>query len=312
MVRLSVREMLTVPKRFLDNVWYYRRIHFSIGPGSLNWGMMNVANSVAQRNLSWLAIFCAGLFVLVSAAWGDEMTPDYEREQRLIEEAEAGLFDGEIVYLSTQERDVFAILSQPDEQTLDGAVILLHGRGFHPDWPQVAGPLREGLTERGVSTLAVQMPVLAKDAKYYDYLQIIPESFPRIEAAINYLHSAGYEWIAMVAHSCSVHMTMAWVKQFGNQGIDAYIGIGMGATDFRQPMLAPFPIERLRIPLLDLFGSQDYQAVIQAAPDRLAAIERAGNPKSAQIMIDGADHFFEDYEDELVQVVSQWLMSARN
>ena len=31
-------------------------------------------------------------------------------------------------------------------------------------------------------------------------------------------------------------MSMAWLNARGNTGIAAYIGIGMGATDYRQPM----------------------------------------------------------------------------
>ena len=254
----------------------------------------------------------AGSCALLAMSASADVLPDYEREQRLIEEAEAGLFEGEVVYLSTATREVFSLLSEPDEPTLDGAVLLLHGRGFHPDWPQVVGPLREGLFELGVPTLAVQMPVLAKDAKYYEYLDIIPESFARIEAAVEYLQSAGYQWIAMVAHSCSVHMTMAWVKQLGHHGVDAYAGIGMGATDFRQPMLEPFPFERFTIPILDLFGSDDYPAVVGLAPERLAAIQSAGHPKSAQVIIEGADHFFEQYEDDLISAVSKWVNAVRN
>ena len=154
------------------------------------------------------------------------------------------------------------------------------------------------------------MPVLAKDAKYYEYLKIIPESYPRIQGAIDYVRELGYSWIAVVAHSCSVHMTMAWMGQYGDAGINAYVGIGMGATDFGQPMLEPFPLERLSVPVLDLFGSEDYPAVLNAASDRLAAIKAAGNSESAQIVIDGADHFFEEYEDELVSAVSDWIKSV--
>jgi hypothetical protein len=47
-------------------------------------------------------------------------------------------------------------------------------------------PLRTGLTEKGWHTLSVQMPVLGKGAKYYDYVPIFPYSHERIDAAINF------------------------------------------------------------------------------------------------------------------------------
>ena len=38
-------------------------------------------------------------------------------------------------------------------------MIILHGRGYHPDWAEVANPLRVGLAE-GWNTLSLKMPVL--------------------------------------------------------------------------------------------------------------------------------------------------------
>jgi hypothetical protein len=47
-------------------------------------------------------------------------------------------------------------------------------------------------------------------------------------------------------------MTMAWIKEFGDNAINAYVGIGMEATDYGQPMLERFPLERMSIPVLDV------------------------------------------------------------
>ena len=43
------------------------------------------------------------------------------------------------------------------------------------------------------------------------------------------------------------------------------------------------------------------------APHRLAAIRAGGNPYSAQRIVPGADHFFTDRDEELVDAVVQWL-----
>ncbi len=245
-------------------------------------------------------------FSLLWLSCANAQVPDYEREARLADEAEAGLFDGDSVYLQAGDRQFLAILTESQEPEAKGAAVVMHGRGFSPDWPEVANPVRVGLAESGWTTLSIQMPVLQKDATYYEYLPILPASFPRIEAAIAYLRAQGYEKIALVAHSCSVHMTMAWLDEHGDSAIDAYVGIGMGATDYGQPMADPFPLERLTVPVLDVFGSQDYPAVIAKAPERNAAIE-AGHLKSMQVEIDGPDHFFADYEKELVAAISGWL-----
>lgn len=236
--------------------------------------------------------------------------PDYEREGRLAEEAEAGLFDGDAVYLDADGRSFLSLLIEPEAPS-KGAVIVMHGRGFHPDWPQVANPVRVALGERGWTTLSIQMPVLGKGATYYDYLPIVPDSFPRIEAAIAYLRSAGHDWIAMVAHSCSVHMSMAWIRMRGDDLIQAYAGIGMGATDTGQPMREDFPLGAMSVPVLDVFGNEDYPSVIRSAPQRKAAIERAGAAGSMQLIMDGPDHLFEDYEEGLAAALAQWLDAVR-
>ncbi len=258
-----------------------------------------------------VSVLTAALSLIFSPLANADLQPDYEREERLAQEAIAGLFDGEVLYLNDGEREFLSFLSETDDSDFDGAILLLHGRGFHPDWPQVTGPLREGLGELGMTTLSLQMPVLAKDARYYEYLEILDKSFSRIEAGIKFLRNNNYRWIAIVAHSCSVHMTMGWIKRIGDVPFDAYVGIGMGATDFGQPMLQEFPLSSIPVPVLDIFGDQDYPAVIKAAERRNSAILAAGNSKSRQIQLSGPDHFFEDYEDLLVDTVGDWILSTR-
>ena len=259
--------------------------------------MRQICNRLAVA-LQALVFFCAPVYAEF---------PDYEREARLTSEAEDGIFDGDSLYLEAEGRDFLGVFTESALPETKGAVLVMHGRGFHPDWPQVANPVRVGLSEAGWATLSIQMPVLKKDATYYEYLPILDQSFPRIEAGIEYLKSQGYVWIALLAHSCSVHMSMAWIRNNGDSNFDAYIGIGMGATDYRQPMHQPFPLDYISVPILDVYGSEDYPAVVAKAVERDAAIQLAGNPKSMQSVVEGADHFFEDYEESLVEVISNWL-----
>jgi pimeloyl-ACP methyl ester carboxylesterase len=233
---------------------------------------------------------------------------DLGREQRLEQEVIAGLFTGEAIKLPIPDGEFLAVDTEP-EGDLKGGVVILHGRGFHPDWPEVVAPLRTQLAESGWRTLSLQMPVLDKAAKYYDYVPLFPEAFPRIEAGIAYLRDLGVRPIVLVAHSCGVHMAMAWVRERGEAQIDGFVGIGMGATDYQQPMMEPFPLAQMRAPVLDVYGSNEYPAVLRMAPDRLAAIRRAGNPKSRQLTIAGAEHYFRGQEQALVSAVREWLDS---
>ena len=237
---------------------------------------------------------------------------DLERERRLEAEIVDMLLDGEPVHLDAGGLPFLAIHTETEADGPPGAVIVLHGRGVHPDWPDVAGPLRTELPEHGWETLSLQMPVLGKSAKYDDYVPIFPAAFPRIRAGIEYLRARGADPVVIAAHSCSAHMAMAFVRHHGDAEFDGFIGIGMGATDVGQPMREPFPLDAMSAPVLDLFGDEDYPSVPGKAPERLAAIRVAGNPRSAQRVVPGADHFFADMDEALVTAVVEWLATLND
>jgi len=249
--------------------------------------------------------FC--LLLLAMAGPSAASQPDFAREERLAAEIVDGIFDGAVEWLQADGRRFLGIYAAPDHPA--AAVVILHGRGFHPDWADAVNPLRVGLLEHGYATLSLQMPVLAKDATYYDYLPIFPHAHGRIEAGIEFLRQRGIDRIVLLAHSCGVHMAMDWIAARGDDGIQAFAGLGMGATDFRQPMRQPFPFARLRIPVLDLYGADEYPAVIREAPRRRQAIESAGNTLSRQSVLPRADHYFTGQGDALVAAVADWLES---
>lgn len=245
-------------------------------------------------------------FTIISANASDLL-----REKRLADEIVDSILDGEPAYLSDGKHKFFSIYMESEIRNPKGAVIIMHGRGYHPDWKDVAHPLRVGLPESGWNTLSIQMPVLTKKAKYYDYVPIIPESFSRIESAIKFLHRKNIHNIVLIAHSCSVHMSTAWFDKTGGKGINAFIGIGMGATDYKQYMAKPIPLDKIKIPVLDIYGSLDYKAVKKAAATRLSLIKATGVAQSDQRMVKDADHYFANKGDTLLNEVNDWLSKLK-
>ncbi len=235
-----------------------------------------------------------------------KVSSDLEREKRMAAEIEDVILDGEPIYLKAGAHEFLSIDTLPYGAS-KGAVILLHGRGYHPNWQDVIYPLRTGLAEVGWRTLSVQMPVLKKDAKYYDYVPLFPQSFPRIEAAIEHLKNAGVNNIVLLAHSCGAHMAMSWLREKGDSSIQAYIGVGMGATDYKQSMQEPFALDQLKVPVLDIYGAEDFPAVIRLAPSRISMMQKAAHPLSVQKVVPGANHYFTDKGESLVEVVEEWL-----
>ncbi len=232
---------------------------------------------------------------------------DLVREKRMAEEIVDAILDGDAVYLKTNGHEFLSIYTEADEPK--GVAVILHGRGFHPDWQDAINPMRVGLVESGWNTLSVQMPVLEKQAKYYDYVPLFPKAISRIEAAIAYAREQGNDKVVLIAHSCGAHMAMAWVDVDSFESIDAYVGIGMGATDYKQPMKHSFPLEKIKVPIFDVYAEFDYPAVIKMAPERLRKINMAGNKKSKQAVVKDSDHYYVDRGEELTRVISQWLKS---
>jgi len=82
------------------------------------------------------------------------------------------------VHLDADDHSFLALHTESGDEGPRKVVIVLRGRGFHPDWPEVAAPLRSELFEHGRETLSLQMPVLGKTAKYYDYVPVFPAGHP--------------------------------------------------------------------------------------------------------------------------------------
>lgn len=232
--------------------------------------------------------------------------PDFNREKRVVSEIEDSILDGDVEYLTLKNgAKIFSIYTESEADNSKGGVIILHNRGQHANWADTIKPMRIGLTKKGWDTLSVQMPVLGKQAKYYDYVPIFPYAFERIKAAIDFYKKRGVKNIILIAHGCGAHMAMGYFDQFGDEQISRFVGIGMGATDYGQKMIKPYPLERLKIPVLDIFAEHDFKGVLWLSKIRKPRL----NAKSTQIEIKNADHYYqqEDLVEQLITQINTWL-----
>jgi len=232
---------------------------------------------------------------------------DIAREKRLASEIVDVVLDGDPILLKSGNHEFLAIYTEAE--AVRGAAIILHGRGFHPDWVDFANPVRVGLAEAGWNTLSLQMPVLKKDATYYDYLPVLDEAIPRIDAGIQYLRDQGLKKIAIIAHSCGSHMAMNYVRKKGAKNFDIFVGIGLGAVDYQQSMKWPFPLAQMKMPILDVYAEDDFPNVKRLAPERLRQLQLAGHAKSKQLVLSGTDHYMTDQGEALTAIISDWLNS---
>jgi pimeloyl-ACP methyl ester carboxylesterase len=240
--------------------------------------------------------------------------PDFERETRMINEIEDSVMDGDVEYLPLEDdKEVFSIYMEPDDDTPKGGVIILHSRGYHANWSNAIKPLRIGLAEKGWHTLSVQMPVLDKNAKYYDYVPIFPYAHERIDAALSFYKQRGVDNVVLIGHGCGAHMSMSYIDKYGDEKISAYVGIGMGATDYKQKIVKEFPLDKMLTPVLDVFAENDFPGVIRLSESRQNLMDVAANAKSAQMVIKGADHYYKENgtAQALTNTIDAWLSGLR-
>ena len=65
---------------------------------------------------------------------------------------------------------------------------------------------------------------------------------------------------------------------------------------------------RIKVPVMDVYGSADWDVTRFGADERKAQILRM--PKSEQVVIPGAAHFFEGQREELTRVIVAFLDRA--
>lgn len=252
-----------------------------------------------QKGLSILVFFFALL--------GLTQASDTAKEKRWADQIVDSLIDGKSEWLEAGGQKFLAVFTEDQTGAPKGGAIIVHGIGVHPNWTEVIYPLRTELPNHGWATLSIQMPVLPNEATVKDYIPLIKEAGPRIQAAIEFLKSKNIEPLVIVAHSLGATMASATLAEQGDLGLRGFVAIGMSGSDLDPQLDTTAQLPKLKIPVLDLYGSRDLDTVLAAAQPRAAAMRKAGNTGYRQLQIEGADHFFVGVEDELVRRVYGWL-----
>ena len=235
---------------------------------------------------------------------------DIAKESRWAEQVIDGLLDGDEVWMIDDSGHEFLGIVTEGDKNSDRAVILVHGIGVHPNWPDVIYPLRAGLLEQEITTLSLQMPILANDADEREYGLLFPEVPGRFEAALDYLDDNGYKQVTIVAHSMGASMATYYLSQNEPGEIDSLVIIGMGAGGaFPENVSA---LAKVKVPVLDLYGSEDLEHVVNSVKQRAASGEKQSGRLYLQVRVDGANHFFQGHEDALLRHVIEWLETQQN
>ncbi len=243
-----------------------------------------------NRLLSMLAGWVLLFSLAAVAAPG---APDYAREKKWADEVIPGLVVGDPVYLQTPRgHHSFLTLFTPAADT-QKAVVVVHGMGIHPDWGMV-GTLRTELADRGLTTLSIQMPILAADATGDAYPPTFPEAAERIAEAVAFLKAKGYTHLAIVSHSMGSRMSGVYMAGKPDPDVKAWASLGLPSGSYAG----------LKLPVLDLYGDNDLPPVLKHAGKRKQSLAARD---SKQVVIARADHFFSGHERAMVDAVADFL-----
>jgi alpha-beta hydrolase superfamily lysophospholipase len=235
-----------------------------------------------------------GLFVLLFLSSG-ALSQDYEKEKRWADDILPTLMIGRAEWLTQKSGHRFLAL-YTEAKSPKGAVIIAHGRGWSPDF-ELYGTLRTRLAEEGYTTLSIQLPVLPSTAILGLYVPLYPDARERFQLAVDFLKAKGHQNIGIVSHSLGATMANQYLIRTEDTSVKAWVFIGI--------LQGLEEMYRIKIPVLDVMGSDDWTVTMWGAPEREKQIRL--NPGSAQVIVPGAKHFFERREDELVKIVASFL-----
>ncbi len=247
-------------------------------------------------------LFCS-LFLLGAAA----LASDLVLEQKNAIEIKESLVVGKVISLKAGDQEFLAIHAEADIAEPKGAAILMHGMGGNPAWSPVVQPLRIGLPEHGWEILSLQMPVAPTGAAAWAYDPLIPEAAPRVAAAVEFLKQREIEKIVLVGHSMGARMGLEAIASNLPKEVIAFAAVGT-PTNTEDPETGVLgALKKIKLPILDIYGSRDLSSVKDSAKDRLRAAHKAENSAYEQVEIQGADHFFLGLEDSLLARVRGWM-----
>ena len=249
------------------------------------------------------------LIVGLSLLFNLSQASDLEKEKRWANQVVDSILVGEAQWLNAGKVKFLSIYTENTSAKSLGGAIILHGTGVHPNWDQVIRPLRTQLPEFGWTTLSLQLPILSNEAGYQDYIPLFSEVAPRIKAGVDFLKAKGIHNIVIIAHSLGSTMAAYYLGNKPDPAISAFVAIGASGNFYKSNKVDFLSsLKTIKVPVLDLFGSDDLNSVLKSEKAKAAVARKAGNKNYTQVKIAGANHFFDDKNAVLVKRVRGWLL----
>ena len=251
----------------------------------------------------------------------------------LASELEQQLAFGEIVWLEQGNQSFLSIFTPDLTASPQGGAIILPDANGHPDWPDVVQPLQQTLPHHHWATLSISLPPLRDKGELRDHM---PDIKNRIDAAVRELIDKGLNNIVIIGYGTGATAAACYLAEQQQANISAFVAVSLSVdrTEKGEDYL-PLKLEKITMPLLDIFASGDQPEVTQTAQIRSVSARKSSSniaykqaiesfQRSAlatepgnkiqgyiayrQVMIPGTNHTYRGAEPLLTKRILGWLM----
>jgi len=237
----------------------------------------------------------------------------------------------DIVWLKTTEkREILALLSMSKISDIQGGIIILSDLFQSPDWPIIIHGLRTSLPNFGWETLSVQLPIptINPSAAVLNSTYGLVEQ--RISSAVAYFKNKNIGNIILIGINQSANFSLKYVHSLPEESTDLQALICIRAFD-SDWLTSSDLVKNIAAPMLDIIPEHDSDPIFQSARKRLVAanfagklsakprflelsskvqnlaINKTGNLRYRQKIINGASFNFDKQERTLIKVIRGWL-----
>lgn len=250
--------------------------------------------------------------LLLLALWQNPaLAADLLKEAEWARAISATLAPDQVVYLQSEGQQYLAIMQKTNPAEAQGLAILLHGYNSNADESNVIRPLRTALHQAHWHALSLQLPVSPGAGSDLDKYNLVQEAVSRIRAAVEKFREMAPGKVVLIGHDLGAAMALRYLlSQEGAQNaIQALVLISVdgGQTIMDEGITVNQSLKDIRIPILDVLGSQDNAQVLNQAPLRSVPSGASASRDYQQLTLPGANHDYDHTIALLSSRVVSWL-----
>ena len=238
----------------------------------------------------------------LSTSWATNQLREMEHADRI----KASFSTGKMVWLQLKNSQFLSLYTKTEKET-QGAAIILHSMGGHPDQKRLINPLRTFLPQHSWATLSIQMPALEMDANEKEYYPLFDNAEARIQAGINFLIDDGIDNIVIIGYGLGSMMGIYFIiNNADKSAVNALVTISLLVpdSDKKQVQVLDF-ITKVKEPFFDIFAEFDLPNVVKS--NRKRRLSAKNNLAYRQLKIKGAGHAFHNNEELVVKRIYSWI-----